>query len=79
MTSNMLTSSKEECTIFCLRANGCLAAIVTPADDVMMCNLVTGPSDENDFVEDAASEVFVLGESICFYISHMFQFLFTRE
>ena len=74
MTSNMLTSSKEECAILCLSTKGCLAVIVTPADDVMWCNLVTGPRDENEFVDDAASEVYVLGESKCFISPTGFNF-----
>ena len=63
MTSDMMTSSKEECTILCLRTNGCLAVSVSPSDDVMWCNLVKSTRDEND---NGGSDVYVLGESACF-------------
>ena len=74
VTSNMLTTSKEECAILCLSTKGCLAVIVTPADDVMCCNLVTGPRDENEFVDDAGSVVYVLGEYACFISPTGFNF-----
>ena len=68
MTSHMLTSSKEECTILCLRTNGCLAVSVTPANNVVWCNLVTSTRDGNDSVDNAGSEVHVLGT--CGYFIH---------
>ena len=79
MTSCMLTSSKGECTILCLRTNGCLAVSVSPSDDVMWCNLVTSRRDENDFVDDAGSDVYVLGESACFLSPTGYNFRSARE
>ena len=58
-----VTSSKIACAISCLRTNGCMAVSVTKAADVMLCNIATDLSNENDVVDDAASEVLILGES----------------
>ena len=59
-----VTSSKIGCTKRCLETNGCLAVGVTKTDGVMSCYLATDPTDFSDAVDDVASDIFVLGESL---------------
>ena len=55
------TSSNVRCAVFCLTTNGCLAASVTKADDVMLCNLATNLTGPDDLVQEAGSHIFVKG------------------
>ena len=64
VTSNITTSTKIQCTVICLTTNGCLAVTVTPEDDKVLCGLATSPSDTNSVVNDAGSDIYVLGESV---------------
>ena len=48
----------------CISTDGCLVASVTTAGDAVSCNLATGSSEENAFVDDSGTEVFVVGKSI---------------
>ena len=60
-TSTLKTSSIIQCAVFCLTINGCVAASVTKADDVMLCNLATDLTGPDDLVQDASSHIFVKG------------------
>ena len=53
------TSSYVRCAVFCLTTNGCVAASVTTADDIMLCSLATNLTGQDDLVEDAGSYIFV--------------------
>ena len=65
VTSNITTSFKEDCTIICLTTNGCVAVTVAPVENgETLCGLATSLSDENDMVDDAGSDIYVLGESV---------------
>ena len=63
VTSTIMTSSFVQCTTMCLRTNGCLAVAITNAcNDAMLCSLATGSSNQNGLVDNATTDVYVLGE-----------------
>ena len=56
--SSFPTSSTIHCTVICLTTNGCMAAGVTIADDVMTCNIATRLSGPDDLTQDPGSYIY---------------------
>ena len=57
---SLATSSPLKCTTLCSETDGCLAVNIIGNHDIT-CELTTGLSNENEFLVDPGSRVFVLG------------------
>ena len=53
-----------ECALLCMITNTCSVAGVTMVNDVIVCNLATGPNQVNNAQDDTGSDVLVLGEHL---------------
>ena len=56
-------TSEGKCVLSCYYDNpGCLAVNVITANDVIMCEMTTGLSNETDMVDDSTSVVYIRSE-----------------